>query len=475
MQFSDLVFLAFFLVVLLLHNLPLSWRLRKFNLLWLSYIFYAAWNPPFVVLLWASTLVDWFVGKRLYRAERLLDRRLLLGVSLAVNLGMLSYFKYGGFLLENFVAIVQAFGIDWQPARASIVLPIGISFYTFQTLSYTLDIYNKRAKPWTSFLDYALFVTFFPQLVAGPIVRARHFLPQCLKKPVVTAQQFGWGLCLFVIGCFEKIVVADGILAGHVEKVFDSGAAPTMLDSWVGCYGFAVQVFCDFSGYSLCAIGVAKCLGFHLPDNFRFPFAAVGFAAFWKRWHISLSNWIRDYVYSMIRGHKSQGRSGRWMFNIILSSALVGLWHGAAWHWVMWGTAVGVVIVVENMVIAATPDSDLWSTKPFQFVVAFFTFALFAMTMIFARCAGLEAMGDTASAMYFGSGDTPAVLTQTARIVVSSVALLFFLGHWCMRHSSLDSVAERMPWPLKSVLIASMIGLILMSRAPDRAFIYFQF
>ena len=474
MQFSDLVFLAFFLLVLLLHNLPLSWSVRKFNLLWLSYVFYAAWNPPFVILLWVSTLADWFVAKRLHRAEGLLKRRLLLAVSLAVNLGMLSYFKYGGFLLENFAAAVRVVGVDWEPAKPSIVLPIGISFYTFQTLSYTLDIYNRRAKPWTSFLDYALFVTFFPQLVAGPIVRARHFLPQCQKKPVVSAEQFGWGLCLFVIGCFEKIVVADGILAGNVEKVFDSAAVPTSIDTWIGCYGFAVQVFCDFSGYSLCAIGVAKCLGFHLPDNFRFPFAAVGFAAFWKRWHISLSNWIRDYVYSMVRGKKSQGRSGRWVFNIVFSSTLIGLWHGAAWHWILWGTAVGVIIVIENLVIGAAPASNLWSKKSFQFVVAFFTFWLFAATMIFARCSGLERMGEMAGSMFLGGGGA-AVLTETVRILISVVALLFFLGHWAMRHSSLDNVAERLPWPVKSILLASMVGLILMSRAPDRAFIYFQF
>ena len=276
MRFSSLLFLAFFAAVLLIHNLPLPWKVRKLNLLWLSYLFYAAWNPPFVVLLWLSTIIDWYVGKWLSRAEGKQQRRWLLLLSLSVNLGILGYFKYGGFLVENFARFVGALGVDWQPARFDVVLPIGISFYTFQTLSYTLDIFNRRIKPWHSFLDYALFVTFFPQLVAGPIVRARQFLPQCVDAPRVSAAQFGWGLYLFLIGLFEKIVIADGLLAPGVERIFDGTDPPSGLDGWVGAFGFTSQVFCDFSGYSLCAIGVALCLGFRLPTNFPLPVRCGG-------------------------------------------------------------------------------------------------------------------------------------------------------------------------------------------------------
>ena len=232
MTFNSLLFLAFFAVVLVVHNLRLPWSLRKFNLLWLSYLFYAAWNPPFVILLWISTLVDWWVGGHLGRAETRWRRRLLLLVSLSVNLGVLSYFKYGSFLAENFATLMHAVGIEWSAPGFDIVLPVGISFYTFQTLSYTLDIYRRRIQPWPRFLDFALFVTFFPQLVAGPIVRAREFLPQCVEAPRVSAQQFGWGLYLLLIGLFEKIVIADGLLASGVERVFDGSAPPSTLDAW---------------------------------------------------------------------------------------------------------------------------------------------------------------------------------------------------------------------------------------------------
>ena len=372
MQFNSLIFLGFLAVVLLLHNLSVPWRLKKFNLLWLSYVFYAAWNPPFVVLLWISTVVDWYIGRKLHVTESKSGRRGLLVLSLVVNLGMLSYFKYGQFLMDNWAALLGTAGITWEPPPFDIVLPIGISFYTFQTLSYTIDIFQRRAKPWHSFLDYALFVTFFPQLVAGPIVRARQFLPQCAKQVKVSGDQFAWGLCLFVIGVFEKVVLADALLAPAVEKVFDSDVPPTALDSWIASYGFMTQMFFDFSGYSLCAIGIGKCLGFKLPDNFRFPLAAVGFAAFWRRWHISLSSWLRDYVYGSLRGSSSE-RSLRWVFNILVTWGLIGLWHGSAWQFVLWGMAAGCLLVVEGFARGWAPRWAIWSTLPAQLFFAWIT------------------------------------------------------------------------------------------------------
>jgi alginate O-acetyltransferase complex protein AlgI len=475
MQFNELVFLAFFGAVLLLHNLPLAWSVRKFNLLWLSYIFYAAWNPPFVILLWISTVADWFLARWLYNASNPVARRWLLITSLVVNLGMLSYFKYGGFLLENFVALVNLTGFDWHPAAPSIVLPVGISFYTFQTLSYTLDVHARRAVPCSSFLDYALYVTFFPQLVAGPVVRSRQFLPQCEAPRVVSANDFGWGMSLFVLGLFQKIVVADSVLALPVEQVFDSSAPPTALDAWVGSMGFAVQVFCDFSGYSLCAIGVAKCLGFDLPDNFRFPFAATSVSAFWRRWHISVSSWIRDYVYASVRG-RSRGRDRRWVFTTVFSSCIVGLWHGAAWHWVLWGLAIGLLILVENAFRATTPALRLWSTKPAQFCFAFLTFAQFSATMVFARSPNNDRLTQVGSAMLLGgSDDADRILKPETLAVISAVGACYFLGHWLMRHSTLERVAGRLSWAARSLVLAALLGVIVLARAPDRAFVYFQF
>lgn len=476
MRFDTLIFLAFFAVVLATHRLRLSWTARKLNLLWLSYLFYAAWNPPFVVLLWISTVVDFQIGRWLHRSEDPLRRRLLLLVSLSVNLGILGYFKYGTFLAENFALMLEAVGFQWRAPELDIVLPVGISFYTFQTLSYTLDIYRRRLEPWSNFLDFALFVTFFPQLVAGPIVRARQFLPQCVAPPRVTAQQFGWGLYLFMIGLFEKIVVADGLLAPGVERVFDGSAAPTAVDAWAVAFGFTTQVFCDFSGYSLCAIGIAKCLGFELPMNFRFPFAAVGFRAFWRRWHITLSTWLRDYVYGSLRAIAAERTWARRSFNILVTWGLIGLWHGAAWNFVLWGLISGALIILEEAVRARTASSRVWTTTPGEFAVALVTFVGMSLSLLTFRTPSMARLTEIVAPIVgrTAASAVPVLTTAEVRLLIG-VAFLFFLGHWVMRHSSLERLAERTPWPLRSLLAALMILLIVLSEAADRAFIYFQF
>ena len=294
MLFNSLTFVAFFVVVVALHYAPLPWWLKKTNLLIASYLFYAAWNPPFVILLWISTFLDWWAAARIATASSPARRKAWMLVSVVVNLGLLAYFKYGGFVLENVAALMQATGTAYTPPVWDIVLPVGISFYTFQTMSYTLDVYLGRAKPTRSFLDFALFVTFFPQLVAGPIVRPTDLVPQFATPRVATAQQFGWGLMLMVLGLFEKIVLADGVFAPVSDKAFGSAELLHPLDAWIGTLAFSGQIFCDFAGYTTCAIGMSLVLGFALPDNFRYPYAAIGFSDFWRRWHISLSTWLRD-------------------------------------------------------------------------------------------------------------------------------------------------------------------------------------
>jgi len=475
MQFNSLVFLAFFAAVLLVHNLRLPWSFRKANLLWFSYVFYAAWNPPFVVLLWLSTIVDWYVGKWLDRTEGKAQRRWLLLLSLVVNLGMLCYFKYGNFLVENFALLTRALGVEWQPAGFDIVLPVGISFYTFQTLSYTLDIYARRTRPSRSFLDYALFVTFFPQLVAGPIVRSREFLPQCVEAPRVGGKQFAWGLTLFVIGLFEKVFLADGVLAPGVEEIFDGAAPPGSLDGWIGCFGFLSQVYCDFSGYSLCAIGIASCLGFRLPMNFRFPFGSVGYKDFWRRWHISLSSWLRDYVYGSLRGAIAEQTAARWTFNILFTWSLIGLWHGSAWRFVLWGVATGILRVLEELLRWRIPKSPFWSTIPVQFCLAFATFTGMNLTMIVFRAPVMSRFFEIVRAMFTGGQGQGTLLSTNLALLTGGTPIVLFLCHWFMRNSSLERLAARCPWFVKTAAIAVMLALIVLSRNPDRAFIYFQF
>ena len=245
---------------------------------------------------------------------------------------MLGFFKYGGFLLANFRRGLALLGVDYVPPEMDIFLPIGISFYTFQTLSYTIDVYRGHTRPWPSFLDFAMFVTFFPQLVAGPIVRAAEFLPQCVTPKRANAHQLGWGASLLVLGIFEKVVLADGVMAPVVDTVYGSVREAGFFSAWVGTLAFGSQIFFDFAGYSTCAIGAGLSLGFVLPDNFRFPYAAVGISDFWTRWHISLSSWLRDYLYIPLGGNR-QGLV-RTQANLMVTMLLGGLWHGAAWRFV---------------------------------------------------------------------------------------------------------------------------------------------
>ena len=340
----------FFACVLALHSLPLPWRVKKFNLLIASYLFYSAWNPPFVILLWVSTVVDWYAAQGLVKARRQAARHAWMLLSVIANLGMLGYFKYGQFLLDSFSALLSSFGVVYQPAHYDIVLPVGISFYTFATMSYTLDVYLRRAAPAQNLLDYALFVTFFPHLVAGPIMRPTELVPQFAEPRRASAQQLRFGLALMTIGLFNKVVLADRFLAKAAERVYDGSRLPGALDAWAATLAFSGQIFCDFAGYSTTAIGAALCLGFAMPDNFRFPYAAVGFSDFWRRWHITLSSWLRDYLYIPLGGNRHGPR--RTYAALMTTMLLGGLWHGANWTFVAWGGLHGLYLSVERLLRA---------------------------------------------------------------------------------------------------------------------------
>jgi alginate O-acetyltransferase complex protein AlgI len=302
--FTSFTFFVFFMAVMALHNMPFQWTTKKVNLLIASIVFYASWNPIYVGLLIVSSFGDYILSWKIFKADKQHMRTGLLIVSLMINLGVLGFFKYALFLLQNVITALAAVGVHYSPPAIDILLPIGISFYTFQTLSYTIDVYRRNLSPANSFLDYALYVGFFPQLVAGPIVRASKFLPQCVTPRRAEANRLGWGLSLMVLGLFEKKVLADTFLAPVVENVYDATSNPSVLSAWSATLAFSGEIFADFAGYSTIAIGVAMCLGFALPDNFRFPYAAIGFSDFWRRWHISLSTWLRDYLYISLGGNR---------------------------------------------------------------------------------------------------------------------------------------------------------------------------
>ena len=350
MLFVEPIFFLFFAVVF-----SLSWSLpgnrpRKVVLLAASYLFYAGWDWRFLGLIVLSTGVDFVVARVLAAArddtlEGARSRRAWLLASLVVNLGVLATYKYLGFFVDSARAGLDAVGVTVPDPALDLVLPVGISFYTFQTLSYTIDVYRRRLEPVRDLLDFALFVAFFPQLVAGPIVRAAHFLPQLTRRPRLAEIAGRRYLLLFLVGFVKKACVADAV-APHVERVFDAPDAFTAGAIWLAVALYAIQIYCDFSGYSDMAIACAGLLGYDLGPNFRFPYLAASVADFWRRWHISLSTWLRDYLYIPLGG--SRGSRLATARNLMLTMLLGGLWHGAAWTFVAWGALHGIALAVHR-------------------------------------------------------------------------------------------------------------------------------
>ncbi len=470
MVFNSLTFVLFFAIVLILHAMPFGWTVKKINLLIASYLFYSAWNPPFVILLWVSTVIDWFAAQQLVKAENPWRRRAWMLISVVANLGMLAYFKYGQFLVDNFAALAGQFGVHYSPPAYDIVLPVGISFYTFATMSYTLDVYLRRAAPARNFLDYALFVTFFPHLVAGPIMRPTELVPQFAEPRQANARQFFFGLALITLGLFQKVVLADGFLSPAVEAVFDGKNVPGALDAWVSTIAFGGQIFCDFAGYSTTAIGVALCLGFALPDNFRFPYAAVGFSDFWRRWHITLSSWLRDYVYIPLGGNRHG--VGRTYAALMATMLLGGLWHGANWTFVIWGGLHGLYLSVER----ALRTRIRWRPGPIAFaLLGLLTFALTNIAWVFFRAHDLAKALVILGGMF---GLNAQAMPMIAAIYLASTILIvgaIVTTHWIMRDRTLEAVVTKVH-PAWIVAIWTLMAFaVVIEHGTGDAFIYFQF
>jgi alginate O-acetyltransferase complex protein AlgI len=473
MLFNSLTFIVFFAIVLLLHYMPFSWRTKKLNLLIASYLFYAAWNPPFVILVWISTIVDWNLAKRIFLESNQKKRRLLLFFSILVNLGILGFFKYGDFLLHNWQALMISFGVDYQVPEWSIILPVGISFYTFQTMAYTLDVYLKRAEPTKSFLDFGLFVTFFPQLVAGPIVRPTHLIPQFEKEKKASKNMIIWGFGLITLGLFQKVVIADGMLAPIVDEVYKAKDAVSFVSAWLGTMAFAGQIFSDFAGYSTTAIGISLTLGFSLPSNFNYPYAAIGFSDFWRRWHISLSTWLRDYLYIPLGGNK-KGKT-RTYINLMLTMLLGGLWHGASWTFVVWGGLHGIYLAIERVLSRTFKGSALLKKNFIRFLLAMATYLLVNITWVFFRAQSFPQAFGMIKSMIGLNPDGKDKLATVYIIEAVVVTLVMLFVHWRMRNTSLEAVVQKTSWQLLSVIWGIMLILIIISQGSGDAFIYFQF
>ncbi len=475
MTFSSFEFLIFFAIVYGLYVVS-THRLQNMLLLVASYVFYGAWDWRFLSLIWISTAIDFWVGKRLEttRAER--TRRLLVAISVVANLGMLGVFKYYNFFAGSLQELAGAFGwrIDWTTMK--IVLPVGISFYTFQTLSYTLDIYRRKLKPTNNLIDFALFVAFFPQLVAGPIERAAKLLPRVASPRRITPEFFSRGAFLILLGLVKKMVVADG-MATAVNTI--SGASVENIsgvDVWVGTYLFAVQIYCDFSGYSDIARGLAKMLGFDLMVNFNIPYISTSPREFWRRWHISLSTWLRDYLYISLGGSR---RGGIFTYrNLMLTMLLGGLWHGAAWNFVIWGFFHGALLCIQRLTGAGVESGErprgfgpvLWWVARLVFF-----FHVTCIGWMLFRAQSLKQVADFGRLMFT---DFLNFTLHVPRIPFSaSVAFLVLLIlELFQAHTGTSHFYQRWYRPLRTLVYAVLLILLLMglSNAPSQ-FIYFQF
>lgn len=456
MLFTQPIFFVFFAIVLTVVWTSRQNHHRKAALLAASYVFYAAWDWRFLSLIVASTLVDYMAVNGMKQCRLETSRRRWLQLSLVFNLGMLGFFKYFNFFVGHRVL--------------EIVLPVGISFFTFQTMSYTIDVYRRRLEPAENWLDFALFVGFFPQLVAGPIVRAAHFLPQLERSPSFSSIQTRRFLTLFLVGFVKKTCIADNV-APYVDQVFADPGIFTAASVWIAVTFYAVQIYCDFSGYTDMAIACAGLLGYDLGRNFRFPYLASDLTEFWRRWHISLSAWLRDYLYIPLGGSRG---SRLWTYrNLLLTMLLGGLWHGAAWTFVAWGGLHGAGLVLHKEWTRRSAHLHrIRGTLAFKLLGTAMTFYFVCCAWIFFRA---QSFGDAAvllkAFVWLDTGGTVA-------LDMHLFAALLTLGllHWISSQARLERFLDRLSGGSFAagygMATALALAFVPMRSAP---FIYFQF
>ncbi len=475
MLFCSLEFLAFFVVVLGIYWATPSDRLRVWILLGASYYFYANWNKWLALIIFGSTALDYFLARAIASLRTPLARKLLVVISVTANLGLLCYFKYVDFFLESLQTALRSCGAETSWPLLSVFLPIGISFYTFEAISYIVDVYRGRLKPERSLPNFLLFILFFPHLVAGPIVRARDFLPQVRRR-----KRFNWarahlGVQLFLMGLLKKWVIADR-MALFADPVFADPDGYKSGAAWIALFAYALQIYCDFSGYSDMALGTAHLFGYHLSMNFNKPYVAPNISEFWRRWHISLSTWLRDYLFIPLGG--SRGSDWRSCRNLLIVMTLGGLWHGASWNFVNFGVIQGLFLSCHFLFRKAcvhlprlraaleTVPGTLWRVGC--------TFLIFTLSLVVFR----SHTTDLAIAFYrrlvvanpSGSGEPLPVVGFVL------TAILVLLAHLPGTISLWKRLVASLPSPALGAVYASGLNFALML-APlnDVVFIYFQF
>ncbi|WP_374398884.1 MBOAT family protein [Flavobacterium sp.] len=468
--FNSALFLGLFLIFYVIYIL--SRKTHYFRITYVvlfSLFFYYKSSGVYFWILIFSSVVDYSLSRLIYVEAKQFYRKFYLILSLVINLGMLGYFKYTNFFIDNYNSL-----FDGNMKFEDIILPVGISFYTFQTLSYTIDVYRRELEPTKSFMDFLFFVSFFPQLVAGPIVRASDFIPQIYEKLRLTKEDFNRALFLIIGGLIKKAVISDYISSNFVDRVFDAPNSYTAFENLMASYGYAIQIYCDFSGYSDIAIGLALLMGFWLPDNFRTPYQSASITEFWRRWHISLSSWLRDYLYISLGGNR-KGKI-RTYFNLFMTMLLGGLWHGASWKFVVWGVLHGLALVVEKFFGQFIKLPKNVFVRTIQ-VILTFHFVVFCWLFFRAK--------DFATAFQIADNVTKLTFDlnqwQTIILGYKNVFLLIAIGvvwHFVpvKTLAGMQKTFSTLPLVAKAVLLGLIYWVVYATASADtQPFIYFQF
>jgi alginate O-acetyltransferase complex protein AlgI len=486
MLFNSIDFAFFLPVVFILYWFVTNRNLRIQNLLIVtaSYVFYGWWDWRFLSLIIFSTLVDYLIGRKLKTEENHIRRKALLWISILTNLGFLGFFKYFNFFLENFIAAFSFFGAEIKTNSLNIILPVGISFYTFQTLSYTIDVYRKKLEPTNDFIVFSAFVSFFPQLVAGPIERATNLLPQFYEKRFFDYSKAVDGMRQILWGLFKKIVIADNC-AEYANLIFNNSTDYSGSTLVLGAIFFTFQIYGDFSGYSDIAIGTSRLFGFNLMRNFAFPYFSRDIAEFWRSWHISLSTWFRDYLYIPLGG--SHGGNFMKIRNIFIIFVVSGFWHGANWTFVVWGALNAVyflpLLLTKNNRdhIDTVAKGKLLPTLR-EFALMLITFGLTVFAWIFFRAENIghatQYIHDMLTGLNYKSGyiQTMKFLFFNTEKVFLIILILFFLAEWLGRENQHALENIRLPKFIRwSFYILIGIGIFVFGKFDNTEFIYFAF
>lgn len=473
MLFNSTTFLLFFVCIYLSYILLSNTRKgQNILLLAASYYFYGSWDWRFLSLILISTMVDFIIGKSIVKEENPRRKKGLLLTSVFVNLSILGFFKYFNFFAASLGEFFLAFGITLDTVTLNIILPVGISFYTFQTLSYTIDIYRGKMSPTKDLLDFALFVSFFPQLVAGPIERAKTFLPQIQRPRTIKAEQVHAGLFLIIWGYFKKVVIADNA-ALICNEIFNNYTDYTGFELFVGVLAFSIQIYGDFSAYSDIARGLAKLMGFELMVNFKLPYSALNPSDFWRRWHISLSTWLKDYLYIPLGGNKF----GRFLTlrNLMITMLLGGLWHGAHWNFILWGAYHGTILILYRLLDKRDYNNLSWHglgsisrnvvQMGFMFILTLYGWLLFR--------------AETMDQIIYFSTQINFIPLSTALGTLAKLlfyaAPLFLMQVWQYRSNDLLVPTKLPPVGLSVLYSVLLLGIFILGVRESSEFIYFQF